>query len=294
VTDRRPVFRRPGEGRPLPCPSGRLAALADAADTVGAYELSLAELPAGGASAAEVRPDAEAFFVVLEGRADFTLGDGPAGRLVPAPAGTAVHVGRGVPHRFANPGPGPARVLCGSAPAGAPASGAAASGAAGFPPADEVGVAGPADGPAYSVVGDRYRFLADGARTGGSYALFEFWVPPDHAPPPHVHGREEEAFFVLEGELTFYAAGARISAGAGSFLNAPRDVPHRFRNEGAAPARALCLVAPAGLDRFFAEIGRPLASPTAAPVEPTKADIDTLLSAAPRYGLTILPPGTAV
>ena len=54
-----------------------------------------------------------------------------------------------------------------------------------------------------AVVGDVYRFLATGEDTNGKYALWEALVPPGGGPPPHVHSREEEGFYILEGEITF-------------------------------------------------------------------------------------------
>ena len=60
----------------------------------------------------------------------------------------------------------------------------------------------PGKGRTISVVGDVYRFLATGAETNGKYALWEAIVPPGGGPPPHVHSREEEGFYILEGEIT--------------------------------------------------------------------------------------------
>ena len=66
-----------------------------------------------------------------------------------------------------------------------------------------------AESRAVSVVGDVYRFLATGEDTDGKYALWEAVVPPGGGPPPHVHSREEEGFYVLEGEITFQVAEER-------------------------------------------------------------------------------------
>src|SRR5881394_1594984 len=60
-----------------------------------------------------------------------------------------------------------------------------------------------AEGRTIAVVGDVYRFLATGDDTNGKYALWEAIVPPGGGPPPHVHSREEEGFYILEGEITF-------------------------------------------------------------------------------------------
>src|SRR5436189_40174 len=67
----------------------------------------------------------------------------------------------------------------------------------------------PPQGRTVAVVGDVYRFLATGEDTSGKYALWEAIVPPGGGPPPHVHSREEEGFYILEGEITFTIDGKR-------------------------------------------------------------------------------------
>ncbi len=69
----------------------------------------------------------------------------------------------------------------------------------------------------------------------------------------------------------------------------PKGQKHSFKNTGTTRARMLCWVTPAGLEMFFAEVGRPVADPPNPPV-PDHAAIDKLLATAPKYGLTILPP----
>jgi quercetin dioxygenase-like cupin family protein len=144
----------------------------------------------------------------------------------------------------------------------------------------------PGEGRTIGVVGDTYRFLATGEDTGGRYALWEAVVPPGGGPPPHVHSREEEGFFVLEGEITFTVGGERVVALAGTFANMPVGTPHSFRNESDRPARMLISVAPAGLESMFFECGVPVA-PGATAAPPTKEEIDRLLEVAPGYGVEI-------
>src|SRR5262245_34560990 len=89
----------------------------------------------------------------------------------------------------------------------------------------------PAEGRTVAVVGDVYRFLATGEDTDGKYALWEAIVPPGGGPPLHVHSREEEGFYVLEGGITFQIGEERLVAGPGTFANMPVSTPHSFRNE---------------------------------------------------------------
>src|SRR5437667_936496 len=104
----------------------------------------------------------------------------------------------------------------------------------------------PTEGRTIAVVGDVYRFLATGEDTNGKYALLEAIVPPGGGPPPHVHSREEEGFFIVEGEITFMINGERGVATAGMFANMPVGTPHAFKKESNRPAKMLISLAPAG------------------------------------------------
>jgi quercetin dioxygenase-like cupin family protein len=148
----------------------------------------------------------------------------------------------------------------------------------------------PGEGRTVAVVGDVYRFLATGEDTGGRYALWEAVVPPGGGPPPHVHGREEEGLYVLEGEVTFQVGDERVVAKAGAFANMPVGTPHSFKNEGGRPARVLISVAPAGLERMFLEVGVPLAEGATTAPPPTEEEIEMLLAIAPGYGIEVMPP----
>ena len=149
----------------------------------------------------------------------------------------------------------------------------------------------PGQGRTIAVVGDVYRFLATGEDTNGKYALWEAIVPPGSGPPPHVHSREEEGFYILEGEITLQVGGERIVAKAGTFANMPVGTPHSFKNESGRPARMLISVAPAGLEKMFFEVGVPLAEGATTALPPSKAEIERLLAVVPRYGIEIKLPG---
>ncbi|HVK08435.1 MAG TPA: cupin domain-containing protein [Gemmataceae bacterium] len=149
----------------------------------------------------------------------------------------------------------------------------------------------PGEGRVVAVVGDVYRFLATGGETDGKYALWEAVVPPGGGPPPHTHSREEEGFYVLEGEITFTVNGERVVAGPGTFANMPVGSLHSFKNESDRTARMLISVAPAGLEEMFFEVGTPLPPGSTTAFPPTPEEIERLLAAAPRYGIEIrLPP----
>jgi quercetin dioxygenase-like cupin family protein len=132
--------------------------------------------------------------------------------------------------------------------------------------------------------------LATGAQTGGAYCLADAMVPPGGGPPPHYHTREEEAFYVLEGEVTFTVDGKKVVGTPGTFVQIPRGTPHAFKNESAAPVRMLIQCSPAGFERFMAEFATELPSPDAPPLPPSGAEIEKLLQIAPQYGIVMLPP----
>ena len=145
----------------------------------------------------------------------------------------------------------------------------------------------PTEGRTIAVVGDVYRFLATGGNTNGKYALWEAIVPPGGGPPPHVHSREEEGFYILEGEITFQIGEERVVATAGMFANMPVGTPHSFRNESSKSAKMLISIAPAGLENMFFEVGVPVDQEAITTPPATKAEIEKFLEVAPRYGVEI-------
>jgi Cupin domain len=116
-------------------------------------------------------------------------------------------------------------------------------------------------------------------------------VPPGNGPPPHIHSREDEAFYLLEGELQFHADGRNFTATTGAWVTLARGSLHYFKNTGSIPARMLILVTPSGLENFFLEIGREALEGENEPVAPTPEDIQKLVETAAKYELEIrLPP----
>jgi mannose-6-phosphate isomerase-like protein (cupin superfamily) len=107
------------------------------------------------------------------------------------------------------------------------------------------------------IMGAPYVFKATSEETGNRFCCLEHAVPPGSGVPPHTHTHEDEAFFVLEGEVTFDSAGHAepLQLGAGSFLFSPRGHQHAFRNAGNVEARMLVWCMPgAGVERMFREL----------------------------------------
>lgn len=148
----------------------------------------------------------------------------------------------------------------------------------------------PYEGELIDAAGDRYRFLATREGTAGRYAVWEAVVAPGGGPPPHLHTREEEGFYVIEGAVTIFVDGARVVAGPGSFVNMPVGSTHYFRNEGTKPAKMLVLVAPGGMEAMFRLTGTPVPD-AAAPVPPLGEDERRRIAeVAPRFGIEIKGP----
>ena len=145
-------------------------------------------------------------------------------------------------------------------------------------------------GSSYWVVGELYTFKAVGEETDGAYALIELVIQPQGGAPPHVHSQEDEAFYIQEGEVKFTLDDQSLVATPGTFLHSPKGQRHGFTNIGTTPAKILCWLTPAGLEKFFAQVGTPVEEAFSVPPLVSPENIEKLLQTAPMYGLEILPP----
>jgi len=133
--------------------------------------------------------------------------------------------------------------------------------------------------------GDSYRFLVTGAESGGAYFAMEAIVPPGGGPPPHIHRNEDEAFYVLEGEVEFLLGDRIVTGGAGDFVNVPRGTVHRFHNAGSAQARLILTFTPAGIEKFFEETLDRAKDPNQPPPGNLQEVAARYVEVAPRYGV---------
>lgn len=140
--------------------------------------------------------------------------------------------------------------------------------------------------------GDMYTFLITGEQSGGAFFAMEALVPPAGGPPPHIHRREDETFYILDGECSVRVGDKTLLASSGDFICIPRGTLHCFKNEGARTMRMILTFVPAGIEKFFEEVFEPVQDRYATPPPTTKELIDRLLAAAPRYGIEfVLPAG---
>ena len=114
------------------------------------------------------------------------------------------------------------------------------------------------EGEVLNMLGTDIRVLA-GRRTGSSFSLMTIRLPPGQGPPPHIHDDEDEAFYVLEGQMRFKAGTDEWVLGAGGFVYLPRGLMHQPMVEGEHPATALAVLSRSGLEDFFAEFSSELA-----------------------------------
>ena len=132
-----------------------------------------------------------------------------------------------------------------------------------------------------------------GRATAGALALTEHATLPHGGPPLHQHSREDEVFYVLEGEFLFREGERTIRATPGMALYLPRGTAHTYTNTGDGLGTLLVIAAPAGLEEFFAAVGQPATSLALPPPAPTPAQMAHLAATAQRFGIAIVgpPPG---
>ena len=145
-------------------------------------------------------------------------------------------------------------------------------------------------GPTYWGPGDEVTFLITGEETDGSLFMSELSVPPGGGPPPHIHYREDESFYVREGTLAIRVGDRTFSSSCGDFVHVPRGTVHCFTNIGAGHAKMLVTFTPAGMEKFFKEAFYPAGDRSVGPSLLTDELLGRLLGAATRNGLEFLPP----
>jgi len=143
----------------------------------------------------------------------------------------------------------------------------------------------PTDGRARWWFGQLAVIKAGAAETGGAHTLVEITVGPGYQTPLHVHHREDEAFWMLDGHATFVVGDRTIDAPTGSYLFGPRDVPHRW-SAGPEGARMLYLFAPGGFEDLIEAMSVPAETLTVPPAD--LAPPEDFAAIAAEFGVEIL------
>ena len=113
-------------------------------------------------------------------------------------------------------------------------------------------------------------FKAVGDDTRGAYTLCEYTAAPSAGPPPHIHHDDDEAFYLLEGELTVRVGDREDVVSARSFVFLPRGIVHTFENTGSAPARFLVIASPSGFEHYLDDMAAAYAA-AGAPPDPVRS-----------------------
>lgn len=257
-----------------------------------------------------VHRDADELYYVLEGELTVYL----PGRVVRRGVGGWVYCPRGVPHAYEVTSPTPARLLYVGSPVGFERFVAAAGEPARdltLPPGEAdiaraitlapkygieiLGVPGelpdgtpPAEpsGAAYWSLGSLAIVHLSREDTEGRYSFVEHLIAPGERPPTHVHGREGQLWYVLEGELTVHLPGETRRCHSGEWAYGPPGVPHTHEVTSETPARVLEVNSPAGFEDFIAAAGQPAGELTVPPSgEP---DLSRAIALAPKYGIDVM------
>jgi quercetin dioxygenase-like cupin family protein len=141
------------------------------------------------------------------------------------------------------------------------------------------------------VFGELVMYKTRSEQTGGAYSLFEIASPPGGGPPPHIQHREDESFYLLEGEYEFLVEGRSFRVDAGSLIYVPRGTLHAHKNVGEGTGRLLLSQTPGGShERFFEEIGEPATDDYRTPVPADQQQLEEIIAIATEFGIEIPPP----
>ena len=123
--------------------------------------------------------------------------------------------------------------------------------------------------------------------TAGQMSIIEVTEPPGMQGPLHVHHREDEAFWVLEGEVTIEIGDQTIHAKAGDYAFGPRDIPHRY-SVGDSGCRMLFICTPGGFDGLVRDMSEPAARRELPPPMEQEPDWERVAAVAEAYGCELL------
>jgi quercetin dioxygenase-like cupin family protein len=150
---------------------------------------------------------------------------------------------------------------------------------------------GPGEGESLWFLGSHTSVKASAETTAGRVAVIEHLSPRGSGSPLHVHSREDEWFYVIEGELTFWVGGQVIDAPAGSFVYGPRGIPHTFL-VSSETARFLLVTEPGEFSGFLRTLAEPADAVVIPPPATEPPDVAAMSQVAAEYGIEILgPPG---
>jgi quercetin dioxygenase-like cupin family protein len=138
---------------------------------------------------------------------------------------------------------------------------------------------------AVNLLGDIIRFKATGKDTQGKYSLLEITVPPQNGPPLHIHNREDESYYVIDGQFSIQNGDDTISANTGTYIFIPKGRPNTYKNVGNNPGKLLIMYTPPGAEKAFEELGQPIDEEQQQASKPP--DMNKLMETIKRYDMEI-------
>jgi mannose-6-phosphate isomerase-like protein (cupin superfamily) len=136
------------------------------------------------------------------------------------------------------------------------------------------------EGRQFSVMGAMMIYKATTEETGGAYSLALETTPPGGGLPPHVHHREDEAMYILEGEYEIQCGEQVFRAVPGMFVFLPKDTPNQYRNSGSTPGRFIYITSPGGFEKLIEETSQAMTS--------SAPDMQKVMEIASKYGVEFL------
>jgi quercetin dioxygenase-like cupin family protein len=144
---------------------------------------------------------------------------------------------------------------------------------------------------ARAIPGALFHFLAKGEQTSNAFSLIYIEVHKGNEPPGHVHQREDESYYILEGAIRFWVGDTTIDAKAGDFIYLPKGVPHKFELQSDC-VKELMWLTPSGLEQWFWDNSAPAADRKPLPLmtEPPSAEmIAQFVQSLSDYGVEMHP-----
>jgi mannose-6-phosphate isomerase-like protein (cupin superfamily) len=150
----------------------------------------------------------------------------------------------------------------------------------------------PGEGRSLWVFGELVTYKTTSEQTGGAYSLFEVTTQPGNGILPHVQHREDESFYVLEGEYEFLVEDHTMRAGTSYLLYVAKGTLHAHKNVGEGVGRMLVSQTPGGLyEHFIEEVGEEAPSKVVVPsAEKVPSEAARIVTTAARYGIEIALP----
>ena len=140
----------------------------------------------------------------------------------------------------------------------------------------------PSEGPSMRIFGNiDFIVKVSSEQSGGEFTLLYNTNPAGTFLPPHIHSKEDETFYVLDGEYEFYVAGKVLKAGPGSTVFAPRGIAHAFKVVSETAGHVLVMATPGGFEKCVEEMSK-------LPLDPP--DMPAVMQTCARYGIEFLPP----